>query len=814
VLNSLTEQLNVGALQISSGGSLTIRPSIAQVLIRSSLDVAGTLNIDPSSSVNITVGGNIIIENGGIFQTGKSTITANGAGLLRGTFYNMIVTEVATLQSAGNTTILNSLLDMGDITMRQQDTMTIRNPAGSALSGQGLVSPGTIKRLIAQNSLDVYQFESPVTYIRYYGVGTYPDSIYMTTYADTLPPYVPDSVFAMRFYTVTPMGGGTTLPAALYLRFDPSESDIDVTDMGLFRDSSGIIFNEGVDNFYDSYYSSVGLDSTILYNKWYIGEYDYTPVIPYEFTDFLIVADNGHHSDTLTWGAIPGATDGIDPTYGEVALGPKPPIGTFDARWLLSDSATTLTDFRNILHDSILTTTYECEFQPGPGGYPITLQWDSTMMPLGSVLLQDSSRSGSKSSVNMKLSRSFKITDTSIHAVFIIHQAATFYAFNKGWNLMSMPLALGTSPTVAYNFPDRSSSVYAYNNGYLPVDSLSNGVGYWIKFPLATTVGIEGNAITSASVLVQKGWNIVGSVSKTIPFGDVTAVPSGILAASPLFFGYANGYVPADSISPSKGYWIKVSGAGTLNFTAGHTNTARTANISEYLSKFNSITVTDQAKSKQTLYFGNADSTSNNFGSFEMPPHPPTGILDVRFGSQQLLEIVKTGQNQSVDLPVSLGSSSYPLVIGIDVTQKGVQSVTLLDRVGGKVLGIVARNEKKQFVVSNSSQHSVVLHIEYRNAAIPVRFGLEQNYPNPFNPTTTIQFELPLKSFVTLKVYNILGQQIETLADHQEYAPGTYSAVFDGSKFASGVYFYRISAFGSDQKTVQFNDVKKFVLVK
>jgi hypothetical protein len=76
----------------------------------------------------------------------------------------------------------------------------------------------------------------------------------------------------------------------------------------------------------------------------------------------------------------------------------------------------------------------------------------------------------------------------------------------------------------------------------------------------------------------------------------------------------------------------------------------------------------------------------------------------------------------------------------------------------------------------------------------PEEFKLDQNYPNPFNPTTNIQFELPNPAVVTLKVYNMLGQEVATLLDRQEMEDGVQEVEFNASSFASGVYFYRMTA--------------------
>ena len=101
----------------------------------------------------------------------------------------------------------------------------------------------------------------------------------------------------------------------------------------------------------------------------------------------------------------------------------------------------------------------------------------------------------------------------------------------------------------------------------------------------------------------------------------------------------------------------------------------------------------------------------------------------------------------------------------------------------------------------------------------PEAFQLSQNYPNPFNPTTTIEFILPSTSIVTLKVYNMLGQEVAVLLNGEMLDEGDQSIAFNASNLSSGVYIYRIEAqaVSNDEDDIsagKFIGVKKMMLIK
>ncbi|MCL4279203.1 MAG: T9SS type A sorting domain-containing protein, partial [Ignavibacteriaceae bacterium] len=88
----------------------------------------------------------------------------------------------------------------------------------------------------------------------------------------------------------------------------------------------------------------------------------------------------------------------------------------------------------------------------------------------------------------------------------------------------------------------------------------------------------------------------------------------------------------------------------------------------------------------------------------------------------------------------------------------------------------------------------------------PSAYKIEQNYPNPFNPSTTISYFIPTSSFVILKVYDILGNEIRSLVN-EEKTPGNYQLEFNAANLPTGIYFYRLQA-GS------FIETRKMVLMK
>ena len=141
------------------------------------------------------------------------------------------------------------------------------------------------------------------------------------------------------------------------------------------------------------------------------------------------------------------------------------------------------------------------------------------------------------------------------------------------------------------------------------------------------------------------------------------------------------------------------------------------------------------------------------------------------------------------------GTTSEPKNYSYSDNLSDVQSKVLLYRL-------------KQIDFNGSYSYSEIIEVEIA----PTEFLLAQNYPNPFNPTTLISYKIPVNSFVSLKVFDVIGNEVVTLVN-QEKTAGEYEIEFDASAIGSGVYFYTLRA-GESSTNSGFIQSRKMVLMK
>lgn len=114
----------------------------------------------------------------------------------------------------------------------------------------------------------------------------------------------------------------------------------------------------------------------------------------------------------------------------------------------------------------------------------------------------------------------------------------------------------------------------------------------------------------------------------------------------------------------------------------------------------------------------------------------------------------------------------------------------------------------KQIDFDGTIEYSSEVEVDFK---VPSDFSLSQNYPNPFNPATKISFSLPVESFVTLKIFNVIGEEVSSFVKGS-LSSGQHDINFNASSLNSGIYFYQIEAQGIDGSS--FSEVKKMMLTK
>jgi hypothetical protein len=152
----------------------------------------------------------------------------------------------------------------------------------------------------------------------------------------------------------------------------------------------------------------------------------------------------------------------------------------------------------------------------------------------------------------------------------------------------------------------------------------------------------------------------------------------------------------------------------------------------------------------------------------------------------------------------SLFSTANTVFVSRDSAGTWIPSAATISGTGPYTATTSGWTSFSNFIVTNDS--AVVTGVSSPTTTTPHTYALGQNYPNPFNPTTTISFDLPKQSDVTLKVYDLMGREVATLLNTTMQA-GSHTALWNASRCASGVYFYKLAA-GT------YTAVKKLTLVK
>ncbi|HSP87210.1 MAG TPA: T9SS type A sorting domain-containing protein, partial [Ignavibacteriaceae bacterium] len=200
------------------------------------------------------------------------------------------------------------------------------------------------------------------------------------------------------------------------------------------------------------------------------------------------------------------------------------------------------------------------------------------------------------------------------------------------------------------------------------------------------------------------------------------------------------------------------------------------------------IVIIDNAGRSKTLY---ATSGDVNLDAYELPPLPPSGIFDVRYGSGRYAEDLDKNNQQ-----IEMSGLVYPVTV-----RSENMGIRVKDEIGKEINKMLKSGE--EVLINSSMINKLLISVEI----IPEEYSLAQNYPNPFNPNTTIEFSIPENSKeVSLIIYNTLGEKVAQLVNGNLDA-GYYQFQWNANNFASGLYIYEL-------RTEKFLSTKKMILLK
>jgi hypothetical protein len=242
-----------------------------------------------------------------------------------------------------------------------------------------------------------------------------------------------------------------------------------------------------------------------------------------------------------------------------------------------------------------------------------------------------------------------------------------------------------------------------------------------------------------------------------------------------------------DYIIPGYGYWIKLSGDGLINLPDQAFKSS--AKINEYIKEdWGKIIIIDAEGRSYNLYSIKGEV---NLDQYELPPAPPEGMYDIRFGSGRIAEDLN-----SAIKTIEMSGVTYPLTVRVEG-----MDIRLMDETGKKIN--VNLKSGEDVVISDGTINKLMVSGEL----IPAKYALEQNYPNPFNPSTVIEFSLPENvGNVKLSIYNALGEKVAELVNTALVA-GKYQYQWNAQNVATGMYIYEL-------RTDKFVSIKKMLLLK
>ena len=346
---------------------------------------------------------------------------------------------------------------------------------------------------------------------------------------------------------------------------------------------------------------------------------------------------------------------------------------------------------------------------------------------------------------------------------------------------------------------------------------LSLGRAFWLihNGPLGFRTTVNASPLDSLGqtlIPLHPGWNIITDpFIVNVPWDSVQAINR--IGPAPIW-AFNKNFNVSQTLSAFNGYYF--FNADSLKelvipYIEQRSTQARPKKVME-VSSVNSgwmihVQLVDDGVTDSSTWFGVSGSAASGFNGLDVRKPAPPGFEPSAYFNH-------TGRGGSYGMfaseihPVFADSSSWTLDVDAvpgktaALTFSGLEGLpasyaAFLHYSGNGSWVNIGRLQRYSFVPASRTTRITILigrsSIVNSAANSPGAFRLGVNYPNPFNPTTVISYELPKETLVTLNVYDVLGQKVATLVNGQRPA-GEHTVEFNGSRFASGVYFYRLVA--------------------
>ncbi|GEM_PF-2688634 len=326
-----------------------------------------------------------------------------------------------------------------------------------------------------------------------------------------------------------------------------------------------------------------------------------------------------------------------------------------------------------------------------------------------------------------------------------------------------------------------------------------------------TTYSVTGLTANTTYYYRVRGYNSGGtsSNSNTVSVTTLPNAPSAPIATSASALGQTSFTSNWNAASNAAGYYLDVATDNAFtNFVTGYNN-KDLLNVTTY--SVTGLTANTTYYYRVRGYNSGGTSSNSNTITFTTLPNAPSALI-----ATSATTIGQTSFNANWNaasnatgyyLDVATNNSFSNFVSGYN--NRDVLNVTSFP-ISGLTPNTAHYYRVRAYNTGGTSGNSNVISVTLvgieNKDGIPTEFLLEQNYPNPFNPSTIISYKLPVSSFVSLKVYNCLGNEVEMLVNEYQQA-GQYVKTFYGTSLPSGVYFYKLTA-------GNFVNTKKLILIK